>query len=924
MSLPHENGLSPRREALLLTGFGLILYWLMYGRRIFLPEVIISAETEQLWSAGYYFAYSLRHWGEIAWWDPTAQNGWPSYFLTLSGWFNYLGPVHALSWGIDLLICRPLGISINGFLEFQKTLYVTGLCLLAIAMLGRELIRNPWLRALPIIIFVLGQFPFQGFLASSLLESLPPPLFFLWGVFHFLKHGTVPALLRLVFVTALLAGSIAYSTLQSAFYWVGVPLVALLILRPRLILDVGRAVRAAWGDWPTRLALLTGGAAIIAGFAAFLLTVTPHLGNYTRATGQPGFDYTSGATATWNEHTTGTQEIVIYTAEGRKVIQAPATPWVIRTWPGWVGLLAWAPFADIHDKVLTFDLVGATVDHRYVGLITLPGLILGLLFAARDRRLAALIFAFIVCYVVIPYTVNHLLFRNLIESSFIFQNIRTLANTMPREGPSLFLALVAAMGIDQALLAARRGGRRWTADRLLALGGMLIAGGGFGVVLLLVAAGKAPAIRHSLSHIGIYGALYCLLLAGLLLAPRRAALRRGGLALLLGLALADLSLSASDYWLRGRVWMNVTKESDRLPPRDAAIIPTRPGDRHWSGAFSGMIHQSFAGPYFGSRAWLTLVSRPYTLPLLVNLDAGRRNIIAYPRFGFAAGGRYIPHADIAGIDSWLLDKIPELDPACRPTVTAFGTAYGLAPGFGGVIERIEDRGETILIRGWAVDAENFLPPAQVAVLWNGQPIASAPTGRTRWDLFSAYHRAYVNAGFEITLPRPAGPGGVRVLALGKAGIARDLEAGPGVTLGPAPTTTAPRRLCPGTVPPLLVHSPDLARSDAPPPQDLIPEILEFSANRVRVAVTMPAAGLLVHWDQVDPFWRAEIDGQPAVIETVNFLHKALRLGAGRHEVLFSYDPAPARWGWTGYWLLLIGFVGLWALRPGIRPVRAGA
>jgi hypothetical protein len=45
-------------------------------------------------------------------------------------------------------------------------------------------------------------------------------------------------------------------------------------------------------------------------------------------------------------------------------------------------------------------------------------------------------------------------------------------------------------------------------------------------------------------------------------------------------------------------------------------------------------------------------------------------------------------------------------------------------------------------------------------------------------------------------------------------------------------------------------------------------------------------------DSYDPFWRVEVDGQPATLLRANALYRAVRLSPGPHEVRFTYRPVP--------------------------------
>ena len=64
----------------------------------------------------------------------------------------------------------------------------------------------------------------------------------------------------------------------------------------------------------------------------------------------------------------------------------------------------------------------------------------------------------------------------------------------------------------------------------------------------------------------------------------------------------------------------------------------------------------------------------------------------------------------------------------------------------------------------------------------------------------------------------------------------------------------------------------------------------FSPNRVEVFVDLNEPGFLYYADSFDPYWEAYRDGKRQKISKANSLFKAVALPAGRHTVLFQYNP----------------------------------
>ena len=68
------------------------------------------------------------------------------------------------------------------------------------------------------------------------------------------------------------------------------------------------------------------------------------------------------------------------------------------------------------------------------------------------------------------------------------------------------------------------------------------------------------------------------------------------------------------------------------------------------------------------------------------------------------------------------------------------------------------------------------------------------------------------------------------------------------------------------------------------------------AARVDVVTSGPA--VLVVRNAFDPHWRATVDGRPAKVFPSNYVVQGVRVPAGRHTVVLTYDDP-----WVGYGLL---------------------
>src|SRR5262249_37298478 len=80
-----------------------------------------------------------------------------------------------------------------------------------------------------------------------------------------------------------------------------------------------------------------------------------------------------------------------------------------------------------------------------------------------------------------------------------------------------------------------------------------------------------------------------------------------------------------------------------------------------------------------------------------------------------------------------------------------------------------------------------------------------------------------------------------------------------------------------------------------------------SGTEAEIQVRVPRASTLVLTDIYYPGWTATVDGTPAVILRVNYLLRAVAVGAGAHVVVFQYRPTPF---YLGVWLALAATVGM--------------
>lgn len=85
------------------------------------------------------------------------------------------------------------------------------------------------------------------------------------------------------------------------------------------------------------------------------------------------------------------------------------------------------------------------------------------------------------------------------------------------------------------------------------------------------------------------------------------------------------------------------------------------------------------------------------------------------------------------------------------------------------------------------------------------------------------------------------------------------------------------------------------------------QITHYEPNRIEIEATLPASGWVVLTDVNYPGWCAQVDGQPIPVYQANYLFRAVPLHAGKHTVIFYFQPTIVLYG------VIISFVTLLGL-----------
>ncbi|MBI3971145.1 MAG: YfhO family protein [Chloroflexi bacterium] len=73
-------------------------------------------------------------------------------------------------------------------------------------------------------------------------------------------------------------------------------------------------------------------------------------------------------------------------------------------------------------------------------------------------------------------------------------------------------------------------------------------------------------------------------------------------------------------------------------------------------------------------------------------------------------------------------------------------------------------------------------------------------------------------------------------------------------------------------------------------------VREYTGDRITIAVDAHDASWLFLGDTFHPAWRAHVDGVPRRVYEANAMFRAVAVPAGKHEVVFRYEPASLQWG----------------------------
>jgi hypothetical protein len=889
----------PFGQTVIIASIASLAYFLVFGVRFYFFGSVPGGDTQNIWSVYWIAIYSLWHFHELLWWDPTSLNGWPAYYLNNHGWTTMLSPFQAAQLLVGTVVNSVWPLEITPFLVVQKTLLVQFINIFLVALIAREVVATAVARLFVPLVYALCQIQFLGYVAGATVEALPAALLLLCGILRYANRCTPDALLFLLLSSGVYAVSVNYMTLTSHVYPLGFFVLILLLLDRGLAKSVYVNAKALAASRLGAAALTAGVALSVIGALVFAVGVAGHLAQFARVTtGSIPYDI---------------NRINAWSAPGYGIVSTEI----------WTALFYWIPYSDLHAFTMKFDPYSSGHEYRYLGLATLPLLLVALTSGLRNRYTACFGGAFFFCIAFVAATVMNLPMALLIEKSTIFQNIRTMALIMPRDLVSIFPVLVAAIGLDELV---RR--RPATADvgmrRLAAFGVLGLVVLAVWCLLELATFSQNAPIRKSLGHIGIYLLVFSVIVL-LAMHTGRAWLARNLGWALVAIAFVDLTISASDQWINnngaGRYYHG--KWAAAMKAEQTGVGPIASQAEAWPGLYyQGMVHNvHHGGPHFGPKPWLAMVTRPAWQPVVDNWDPEQRMVKQYPYFKFFTNGSYIPEAAIHNLDSVPPPRteLPTrlVERRGSPYVRHDGRYYPIVRADVGIVERAEKSSawpDHLAMAGWALEKPANRPPRLLLVF----------VGDSLWYAGSPNEmRENMKASFEFVfraVPEPAiqRKASVRVFAITQDDRAAELRYAAGYPFSTADDRSAWKKddaPAQAAGPAFYLHDPSLVKADVPQERLHIRwSVREFTFNHLKVEVNLPQAAYMLFMDNYDRGWRAYVNGARIPVHRANFAFKAVYLPRGPSSVEWRYTALRSQVAWIVYYAVFILFAALCAWR----------
>ena len=845
--------------------FGCIwLHYLMFDRYFLNGQATLSGDTQIYWSLEYLLFYSIKHFNEFLWWDPTGLNGYQAYLILLNN-LNYLNIFEFLYLIIFKIFSLFSDFQINSWIIFQKTIYYFTVNLLLITLISKKLVKSIHAVAFITITFTLCQYQFLAMRDSYIVQQLPAGLLLLYGFIIFSKNCSKTNFIFLSITLAIFISSASYSMVLGPFYWLGTFLISYIIIYPKILRSILSLIFAKednnkWLFIKIFLGLLVLSAIL---FAISPIVMDRH--NMLRVPGSGPFDFTQSEF--WGAPSYGSPNF-----------------------SSWSNLMSWTPFPDIHNSILKFDPWGAGLDHRYIGIATLPLIGLSFLFIGRSKFIAPLLVSFFICSFVIPYTFQNGIFSILMEKFFLFKNSRSMPGLLPRDGPSIFLILISGIALDQLINLSKLNRIKLYKSIIIIISFALLISI---LCLLSILIFDTINIRSSLTHIGVYLIIISLLLIYISNNNRRS--KNIGCSLFLIIITCDLIISSSNYWNRRIVWNPTGAVPQHTYPNPLNESPLV--NANWAGAYRGIFHNAYTGkPFYGKREWLVLALNPKISNLLTNWNPTTSTEKKIPSIKFYRGGIYQSFENINDQNNILTYKKKFGCILNKDKLIANGKEFSIQKGFSGFVESASNGPDIVNFYGWALNANN--PVEGVAafinnILWGDV----APITLHRSDIKTSNNNPYFTGfNFSTNLTAPifniSERNSVKLFALLKNNEAVELNYSKGYPFNHDNFKPYNYNTDDCTMEDYVyVHDKKISLSETENLR-LNPQykIESQTFNNIKISVDMPQDGILVYEDNFHPLWVAKANGKTVEIMKANFTYKAISLKKGYNFVEFTFSP----------------------------------
>jgi hypothetical protein len=174
-----------------------LLYYIVIARRFYGGDVI-GGDTHLIWSWYYFVMQSLVEYLQYPLWDPTTLGGCPAHLLMVNGALQNFHPFQLPFFLLATAAGRLLHVDTEYLVIFHKTFYLFALNLIFVMLITREICQSRLARLLPPVIYTLSYFQFFALRDNSMVEALPPVLFYVFALLYHANRRTPYSLMVLL------------------------------------------------------------------------------------------------------------------------------------------------------------------------------------------------------------------------------------------------------------------------------------------------------------------------------------------------------------------------------------------------------------------------------------------------------------------------------------------------------------------------------------------------------------------------------------------------------------------------------------------------------------------------------------------------------------------------------------------------------